>query len=84
LVRKAGSKRDEDKLLQAVFRKLQGSQEFTSAANLGIPNEVVEHRKQIAHFTEHRNYTSEDCDSFLNVVRDSGWVFRFLSALQPK
>ena len=47
LVRKAGSRMDKDKLLQAVFRRLQGSQEFTRSANLGIPNEVVEHRKQI-------------------------------------
>jgi len=84
LVGKVGSTRDVDVSLQTVFSKLQGRQEFTSADNLGILNEVVEHRKPFAHIIKQRDYTSEDCAQFLNVARNSGWVFRFLSALQPK
>ncbi len=73
-----------NKLVGAVFMKLRGSRDFTANDRLDIDRVIVEHRKQIAHVTEHGIYTPEECEKFVRLVRDSGWVFRFLAALQPR
>lgn len=57
--------------------------DFISEENRNITKIINEHREQFAHITQKGIYTSNRCKEFLRIVRDSGWIFRFLKSLQP-
>lgn len=44
---------------------------------------VKEHRDQITHVTERGMYTPVRCNEFVRRVRESGWIVKFLQAIQP-
>lgn len=44
---------------------------------------IQEHRNQIAHVAERGIYTLGRSKEFVKLVRESGWLAEFLSALQP-
>lgn len=66
--------------IRTVFDRLTGRLEFRAGGELDIPRILLEHRNQIAH----GSYTPAQCNEFLRVIRESGWVFRFLEAIQPR
>ena len=74
----------DGRVISGVFETLIGGRGLTSIANLDALEVICEHRKQIAHVTNFGPYTSERCNNFLRILHDSGWLFKFLSALQPR
>jgi hypothetical protein len=70
--------------IRTVFERLLGGHELHTDRNLAIPWILLDHRNQIAHVTNRGLYARVNCDEFLRVVRESGWVFRFLKAIQPR
>jgi hypothetical protein len=83
VLKRAGSGRPPDAFVTAVFRALHGSQLF-SRGQLHIPELMPTHRARIAHITGGGPYSLENSTRFISEVRDSGWVFRFLDAIQPR
>jgi hypothetical protein len=67
-----------------VFERLRGVDEPRTGEELNIPKILLEHRDQIAHATDGGSYSPSHCNEFLRDVRESGWVFRFLKAIQPR
>lgn len=47
---------------------------------------ILDHRNQVAHVREQgeKVYTIEQCSDFLKEIRETGWVFKFLEALQRR
>jgi len=68
--------------VRAVFDRLLGGHELQAGRDLDIPRILLDHRNQIAHVTERGPYTPALCTEFLRDVRESGWLFRFLKAIQ--
>ena len=46
-------------------------------------NVIKEHRDQIAHDTERGMYTQARCSEFVRQIRESGWIIKFMQAIQP-
>lgn len=46
-------------------------------------NVIKEHRDQIAHVTERGMYTQARCSEFVRRIRESGWIIKFMQAVQP-
>jgi len=46
-------------------------------------NVIKEHRDQIAHVTERGMYTQARCSEFVRRIRESGWIIKFMQAIQP-
>jgi hypothetical protein len=67
-----------------VFAKLRWGPDFWDEITPELLQVLVDARHQMSHMTERGLYTGERCDKFIRVIRDSGWVFRFLDAVQPK
>lgn len=70
--------------VRAVLDRLLGGHELRAGARLDIPRILLEHRDQIAHVTDRGSYSPAHCNEFLRDVREDGWVFRFLKAIQPR
>ena len=71
------------RVISRVFERLFGRGTLTSVANLDALEVICEHRKQIAHVTTLGPYTFERCNAFMKEIRESEWIFTFLSSLQP-
>lgn len=72
------------RVISRVFERLLGRGALASVANLDALEVICEHRKQIAHHdTTLGSYTFERCNAFMREIRESEWVFTFLSSLQP-
>jgi hypothetical protein len=65
-----------------VLARLRGKEFLATADGWGPLEKMREHRAAIAHVRE-KPYTPDQCRDFLAVVRDSGWVYKFLEAIQP-
>lgn len=71
------------RVISRVFERLFGRGTLTSIANLDALEVVSEHRNQIAHVATLGPYTFERCNAFMKEIRESEWIFTFLSLLQP-
>ena len=71
------------KVISQVFKRLSGHRTVASFANIDTLEVICEHRKQIAHVATLGPYTFERCNAFMKKIRESEWIFTFLSSLQP-
>ena len=72
------------RVISRVFERLLGRGALASVANLDALEVICEHRNQIAHHdTTLGSYTFERCNAFMKEIRESEWIFTFLSSLQP-
>ena len=70
------------RVIKKIFERF-GHGTLASVANLDALEVICEHRKQIAHVTTLGPYTLERCTAFMKEIRESEWIFTFLSSLQP-
>ncbi|HSE60222.1 MAG TPA: hypothetical protein VLA99_16095 [Nitrospiraceae bacterium] len=83
LLKLSSSSRVAGQVISQVFRRLSGHETLASLSNLDALEVICEHRNQIAHATTLGPYTLNRCNAFLETIRESGWLYTFLSALQP-
>ncbi len=84
LIRISGRDGRTGATIRTAFERLVGGHELQTCRDLAIPWILLEHRNQIAHAQDRGSYTPTLCTEFLRSVRESGWVFRFLEAIQPR
>lgn len=60
------------------WRKLLAVPDIVESLNV-----IKEHRDQIAHVTERGMYTQARCSEFVRRIRESGWIIKFMQAIQP-
>jgi hypothetical protein len=70
------------RVIKKVFERF-GRGTLTSIANLDALEVICEHRNQIAHDATRGPYTLKRCNAFMREIRESEWIFTFLSSLQP-
>lgn len=71
------------RVISRVFERLFGRGTLASVANLDALEVLSEHRNQIAHVARLGPYTLERCNAFMKEIRESEWIFTFLSSLKP-
>lgn len=80
LIKEAGSNIG----VKTVLMTLQGGKRLASGETLNRLKTIRNHRNAIAHLGTGRVYTASQCSEFLREIRDNGWVFEFLTAIQPR
>ena len=72
-------------LVKAVFSKLSGHPGLTDVPEaLDVLGKVRLHRNDLAHAGSGGHYSNDRCNEFLRLVRETRWIFRFLSAIQSR
>lgn len=80
LVEKAGSNVG----VKIVLETLHGGERLASGGTLNRLKTIRDHRNAIAHVRTGKAYTAGQCSEFLRTIGEYGWVFEFLTAIQPK
>jgi hypothetical protein len=72
--------------LKVMFEKFRGGDSLVSSDTLAKLRIVGKGRNEIAHIREREGmaYTVKQCHTFLREIRETGWMFEFLEAMQPR
>lgn len=70
--------------LGCILATMRNSTFLTSRDTLAKLDVVRNDRNRVAHASERRAYTLAKCRDFVEKIRKTKWVFKFLDALQPK
>ena len=70
--------------LRIILGKMRDSDIFASQETLRKLRVVRKHRNQVSHVRGDGVYSVGNCCDFLREIREEGWVFKFLEALQPR
>lgn len=70
--------------LGCILATMRDSTFLTSRDTLAKLNVVRNDRNRVAHASEREVYTLAECLDFVEKIRKTKWIFKFLDALQPK
>lgn len=72
--------------LKIILNGVHDGSSLTSSETIRKLKILFDHRNNVAHVREkeEKAYTSNQCSDFLKEIRETGWVFKFLEALQPR